>query len=154
MSPPSQRFNSRTLIALCIVALLAVCFWPRRNEDILNVPLGVEQAAIVSYSGPVLAVKPFKWGVAVNVRIAKVSEEAGGVVSDREARGRDLAPNLGELAQRVRGGEEGDRHSLLDGDGEDLADAARGHPVVEREGDPLSRRRRRRRDLRRGGCAE
>ena len=77
MSPPSQRFNSRTLIALCIVALLAVCFWPRRNEDILNVPLGVEQAAIVSYSGPVLAVKPFKWGVAVNVRIAKVSEEAG-----------------------------------------------------------------------------
>ena len=42
----------------------------------LRVPLGVEQAAIVTYSGPLLAVAPYKWGVAVNVRIAEVTENA------------------------------------------------------------------------------
>lgn len=77
MDTQPQRFNGYTLIALCIVVLLAICLWPRKADDILNVPLGVEQAAIVSYSGPVLAVKPFKWGVAVNVRLAKMTEEAG-----------------------------------------------------------------------------
>lgn len=77
MDTQPHRFNGHTLIALCIVVLLAVCLWPRKTDDILNVPLGVEQAAIVSYSGPVLAVKPFKWGVAVNVRLAKMTEEAG-----------------------------------------------------------------------------
>jgi hypothetical protein len=79
MTAPSQRPRRRTLIALCVVAIavLAICFWPRKIDDILNVPLGVEQAAIVSYSGPVIAVKPFKWGVAVNVRIARVTEDAG-----------------------------------------------------------------------------
>ena len=37
------------------------------------VPLGVEQAAIITYSGPGLVVKPFRYGVAVNVRIAQVT---------------------------------------------------------------------------------
>ncbi|NBV21226.1 MAG: hypothetical protein EBS05_04795 [Proteobacteria bacterium] len=77
VQPPTHRFNSRTLIAVCMVVLIAVCLWPRRSDDLLNVPLGVEQAAIVTYSGPAVAVKPFKWGVAVNVRIAKVTEQAG-----------------------------------------------------------------------------
>ena len=50
MTAPSQRPRRRTLIALCVVAIavLAICFWPRKIDDILNVPLGVEQAAIVS----------------------------------------------------------------------------------------------------------
>jgi len=74
---PAAICNSRTLIAACIVVLIGVCLWPRKADDILNVPLGVEQAAIVSYSGPVLAVKPFKWGVAVNVRIARMTEDTG-----------------------------------------------------------------------------
>lgn len=78
----SQRFNSRTLIALCMVVLIAICLWPRKTDDILNVPLGVEQAAIVTYSGPAVAVKPYKWGVAVNVRIAKVTEAAGARIYD------------------------------------------------------------------------
>lgn len=38
-------------------------------------PLGVEQAAIVTYGGPRLAVAPYKWGVAVSVRIADVIEK-------------------------------------------------------------------------------
>lgn len=83
MSPIfSQRFNSRALISLCMVVLLAICFWPRQRDDLLNVPLGVEQAAIVTYSGPAVAVKPYKWGVAVNVRLAKVTEAAGARIYD------------------------------------------------------------------------
>ncbi len=77
MDAPPQRFHGRTLIALCMVVLIAICLWPRKTEETLNVPLGVEQAAIVTYSGPAVAVKPYKWGVAVNVRIAKVTEQAG-----------------------------------------------------------------------------
>ncbi len=72
-----QRLSRPALLAACAVVALAVCLWPRPRNDLLNVPLGVEQAAIVSYSGPVIAVKPFKWGVAVNVRIARMTEEAG-----------------------------------------------------------------------------
>lgn len=80
--PPNQRFNSRTLVALCMVVLLTICFWPRKTDDALNVPLGVEQAAIVTYSGPVVAVKPYKWGVAVNVRLARVTEATGARIYD------------------------------------------------------------------------
>jgi len=82
MDTQPQRFNSRALIAACIVVLIGVCLWPRRTDDILNVPLGVEQAAIVTYSGPAVAVKPYKWGVAVNVRLAKVTEAAGARIYD------------------------------------------------------------------------
>ena len=82
MATQPQRFNSRTLVALGIVVLVAIALWPRRTEEILNVPLGVEQAAIVTYSGPIIAVKPYKWGVAVNVRIAKVTEQPGTRIYD------------------------------------------------------------------------
>ena len=42
--PFSQRLNSRVLIAVCICAFLAICFWPRNATDSLNVPLGVEHS--------------------------------------------------------------------------------------------------------------
>ena len=48
----------------------AIWFFTRPDPDTMRVPLGVEQAAIVTYSGPNLTVAPYKWGVAVNVRIA------------------------------------------------------------------------------------
>ena len=73
----SQPLTRPALLALGTVVMLAICFWPRMNNDTLNVPLGVEQAAIVTYSGPAVAVKPYKWGVAVNVRIARVTEQPG-----------------------------------------------------------------------------
>jgi hypothetical protein len=62
--------------ALVLALGLAAIDWPQpqKPDDVLNVPLGVEQAAIVTYSGPVLTVAPYKWGVAVNVRIAEVRE--------------------------------------------------------------------------------
>jgi hypothetical protein len=54
---------------------VAAWFLTRPTDDSLRVPLGVEQAAIVTYSGPLLVVAPYKWGVAVNVRIAEVIEK-------------------------------------------------------------------------------
>jgi len=65
-----------------VVLFAAWYFWPKKDSDSLNVPLGVEQAAIVTYSGPPIAVTPYKWGVAVNVRIAKVTEQPGTRVYD------------------------------------------------------------------------
>jgi hypothetical protein len=61
---------------LAVFAACAVVVYiaTRTSDDSLRVPLGVEQAAIVTYSGPLLAVAPYKWGVAVNVRIAEVTE--------------------------------------------------------------------------------
>ena len=68
-----------------VVVALAVWlsfFRPPKDPDSLNVPLGVEQAAIVTYSGPPVAVTPYKWGVAVNVRIAKVIEQPSARIYD------------------------------------------------------------------------
>lgn len=68
--------------ALAFVIGLPLAWWLTRKDDALNVPLGVEQAAIITYGGPELSVKPFKWGVAVNVRIAQVRGEPGARVYD------------------------------------------------------------------------
>src|SRR5215213_1920244 len=64
------------LVLAAVVAVVAAMFFLRDREDTdtINVPLGVEQAAIVTYSGPAVTVAPYKWGVAVNVRIAEVIE--------------------------------------------------------------------------------
>ncbi|MEZ0389353.1 MAG: hypothetical protein ACAI34_19905 [Verrucomicrobium sp.] len=72
------------LLIPALTAALLVYFYaqPKVESDLLNVPLGVEQAAIVTYSGPPVTVTPYKWGVAVNVRIARVIEEPGSRVYD------------------------------------------------------------------------
>ncbi|MGY8644230.1 MAG: hypothetical protein ACKVJU_24440, partial [Verrucomicrobiales bacterium] len=77
----AQQFKlskTRWLAAVGVIACCVVVIWffTRPNSDALRVPLGVEQAAIVTYSGPKLAVAPYKWGVAVNVRIAEVIEKS------------------------------------------------------------------------------
>lgn len=68
--------------ALALVVALPLAWWLTRDDDNLKVPLGVEQAAIITYTGPNLVVKPFRYGVAVNVRIAQVTERAGAKVYD------------------------------------------------------------------------
>lgn len=60
------------VFAICVVVGIWIFFG---KPDTLKVPLGVEQAAIVTYSGSEITVAPYKWGVAVNVRIAKVIEK-------------------------------------------------------------------------------
>jgi hypothetical protein len=64
------------------LGLVACLVWWLGQEDNLNVPLGVEQAAIITYSGPGLVVKPYRWGVAVNVRIAQVTDHGASRVYD------------------------------------------------------------------------
>jgi hypothetical protein len=68
--------------SLALSAVLAAVWWFLRDDDSLKVPLGVEQAAIITYGGPGLLVKPFRYGVAVNVRIAQVTEREGMKVYD------------------------------------------------------------------------
>jgi hypothetical protein len=79
-----RKYWEWLLGAGCIVIALAVAYHFRQGdrEESLNVPLGVEQAAIVTYSGPPMTVAPYKWGVAVNVRIANVNERPGARVYD------------------------------------------------------------------------
>src|SRR6478752_3945725 len=78
-----HRRKSVWAIAVVVLAIVAtIFFWPRKRDDSVNVPLGVEQAAIVTYSGPALTVAPYKWGVAVNVRIADVRERSDAHIYD------------------------------------------------------------------------
>ena len=78
-----QRKTMWLVLAASVVAAMAFVFFRKEKEsDSLNVPLGVEQAAIVTYSGPPVAVTPYKWGVAVNVRIAKVTVKPGARIYD------------------------------------------------------------------------
>jgi hypothetical protein len=83
-APQFEWIRKGGLLAAVVVALAVwlIFFRPQKNPDSLNVPLGVEQAAIVTYSGPPVAVTPYKWGVAVNVRIAKVIQQPGTRIYD------------------------------------------------------------------------
>jgi hypothetical protein len=71
-----------------LAAMLAVVLWVARflgrlpDADVLAVPLGVEQAAIVTYGGGPIVVPPYKWGVAVSVRIANATHSGEGTVYD------------------------------------------------------------------------
>jgi hypothetical protein len=83
-APQFEWIRKGGLLAAVVAVLVVwlIFFRPPKNPDSLNVPLGVEQAAIVTYSGPNVAVTPYKWGVAVNVRIAKVIEQPGTRIYD------------------------------------------------------------------------
>jgi len=80
----ASKTSSRVwlLRGLAVLAVIVAGWWFLQQEDNLKVPLGVEQAAIITYSGPGLIVKPFRYGVAVNVRIAQVTEHGGAKVYD------------------------------------------------------------------------
>jgi len=82
MAVSKKSFRVWLLRGLAAFAVIAVAWWFLQEEDSLKVPLGVEQAAIITYSGPGLIVKPFRYGVAVNVRIAQVTEHSGAKVYD------------------------------------------------------------------------
>ncbi len=79
------NFQRKTVRVIGLAGLLALAaifvYWPEK-DDSLNVPLGVEQAAIITYSGPNIAVQPYKWGVAVNIRIAKVTAQPDARIYD------------------------------------------------------------------------
>lgn len=82
MAAPKASFRIWLLGSLGVLAIIVGAWWILQEEENLKVPLGVEQAAIITYSGPGLIVKPFRQGVAVNVRIAQVTEQDGAKVYD------------------------------------------------------------------------
>jgi hypothetical protein len=82
MAASKTSFRGWLFRGLALLAVLVAGWWFLQEDDNLKVPLGVEQAAIITYSGPGLVVKPFRYGVAVNVRIAQVTEQGGAKVYD------------------------------------------------------------------------
>jgi hypothetical protein len=82
MADAKTSWRGRLLVGLALSVVFAAVWWFLRDDDSLKVPLGVEQAAIITYGGPGLVVKPFRYGVAVNVRIAQVMEREGMKVYD------------------------------------------------------------------------
>ena len=82
MADAKTSWRGRLLVGLALSVVLAAVWWFLCDDDSLKVPLGVEQAAIITYGGPGLVVKPFRYGVAVNVRIAQVTEREGMKVYD------------------------------------------------------------------------
>ena len=82
MADAKTSWRGRLLVGLALSVILAAVWWFLHDDDSLKVPLGVEQAAIITYGGPGLVVKPFRYGVAVNVRIAQVTEREGMKVYD------------------------------------------------------------------------
>jgi hypothetical protein len=82
MAAPKTSLRVWFLRGLAVLAVIVAGWWFLQQDENLKVPLGVEQAAIITYAGPGLVVKPFRYGVAVNVRIAQVTERGGAKVYD------------------------------------------------------------------------
>lgn len=70
------------MLALAILLAAAATLLLTFRQEPLQVPLGVEQAAIVRFCGPRLEVAPYRWGVGVNLRIAQVTEAGECLVYD------------------------------------------------------------------------
>ena len=78
MADAKTSWRGRLLVGLALSVVLAACWWVLRDDDSLKVPLGVEQAAIITYGGPGLVVKPFRYGVAVTVRMSRRGRGSAG----------------------------------------------------------------------------
>jgi hypothetical protein len=67
------------ILSLLLLAGIAVWWLYHAPDDgsIPEVPLGVEHAVTITYSGSELIVQPYRFGVPVNLRIAKVIEKDG-----------------------------------------------------------------------------
>jgi hypothetical protein len=78
----------RGVVAGVVVGMLLGVTWVAHflgrlpEADVWAVPLGVEQAAIVTYGGGPIVVPPYKWGVAVSVRIANATRSGEGTIYD------------------------------------------------------------------------
>jgi hypothetical protein len=55
---------------------------PAETRSVHDVPLGVEEAVVIRYTGPRLIARPYRRGASINLRIAGVTELAEGRVYD------------------------------------------------------------------------
>jgi len=64
------------LFALAAVVVVVLVRAPKQEEplDAADVPLGVEEAAIIRYAGPRLVAQPYRRGASVNLRIAEEAQ--------------------------------------------------------------------------------
>lgn len=69
--------NRKIAIGVGTGVLIAALLWFVFRDRTPEVPIGVEHAVSIAYSGPELIVAPYKFGVPVNVRIAEVIENNG-----------------------------------------------------------------------------
>jgi hypothetical protein len=73
--------NKKPTLILALLLLAGLVAWllrrPSESGKIPEVPLGVEHAVTITYSGPELIVQPYRFGVPVNLRIARVIENDG-----------------------------------------------------------------------------
>ncbi len=72
--------NKTRAIQASVVLVVAIACWLIFSPDspeMPEVPLGVEHAVTITYTGSELAVKPYRFGVPVNLRIAEVTEIDG-----------------------------------------------------------------------------
>jgi len=80
-----MSFKKPALVLIIGIALLLGLYFAVRHlagDAAVKVPIGIENAVTIRYSGPRLEVKPFKKGVSVNVRIARVLERGKSRVYD------------------------------------------------------------------------
>ena len=85
--PPNPKTPRTTILVVACLALFAVgavatylllsVEEPAPVRSDREVPLGVEQAVIIRYSGPRLQAQPYRPGASVNLRIADQAEQAG-----------------------------------------------------------------------------
>jgi hypothetical protein len=77
MKQPTRKIKWLLAVAGALVVIVALVLILRRDRGPLEVPLGVEHALALTWSGPELAVKPYEYGVAVSLRIAGMTERDG-----------------------------------------------------------------------------
>jgi hypothetical protein len=73
--------------AVCALVAVAAVLLTRRPDETAargerEVPLGVEEAVIIRYSGPRLVARPYRRGASVNVRIAEEAQQGTSRVYD------------------------------------------------------------------------
>lgn len=84
MMKPRRKFVILAAVTIFAIAAGVAVFLQFRkpDKDLLDVPLGVEEAVIITYAGEPIEPTPYKWGVAVNVRVAEAKEQDGLFVYD------------------------------------------------------------------------